>query len=83
MDEKELEQYINRNWTTVFGTDIGFTGNLYHYVEIKEFPNFVYCAPTKEIVESNYKDQLRLSIKVMLEFGDKLPEPGEYEHDEY
>jgi len=81
MDEKELENYINQDWTLVFGTDRGYTGNLYHYIEIKEFPSFVYCAPTKEIALENYKSQLRLAILVMLEFGDKLPAPGEYEED--
>ena len=79
MDKKELDAYINQNWTLVFGTDTGFSGKLYHYVEIKEFPNFVYCAPTKEIVINNYKKQLMLTVKVMEEFGDKLPSPGEYE----
>ena len=79
MDEKELENYINQDWTLVFGTDTGYTGNLYHYIEIKEFPNFVYCAPTKEKALENYKTQLKLAVKVMLEYGDKLPNPGEYE----
>lgn len=79
MDKNELDNYINQDWTLVFGTDKGFTGKLYHYVEIKEFPNFVYCAPTKEIVLNNYKSQLRLMVKVMEEMGDKLPNPGEFE----
>ena len=30
----------------------------------------------------NYKTQLKLAIKVMLEYGDKLPNPGEYEEEE-
>ena len=81
MTEQELENYINQNWSLVFGEDIGFTGNSYHYIEIKEFPNFVYCAPTKEIALANYKNQLRLTVKVMLEFGDKLPSIGEYVED--
>lgn len=81
MDEKELETYVNQDWTLVFGTDIGYTGNLYHYIEIKEFPNFVYCAPTKEIALANYKQQLKLAVKVMLEFGDELPSPGNYEYE--
>ena len=78
MDEKELENYINQDWTLIFGTDKGYIGNLYHYIEIKEFPNFVYCAPTKEIALENYKKQLKLTVQVMLEMGDKLPQPGEY-----
>ncbi len=79
MDEQALNEYINQNWTLEFGTDKGYTGNTYHYVEIKEFPSFVYCAPTKEIVLANYKHQLKLTVKIMLEYGDKLPNPGEYE----
>ncbi|MBQ2871473.1 hypothetical protein IJE86_07220 [bacterium] len=78
MNDNELENYINQNWTLVFGEDIGYTGNHYEYIEIKEFPNFVYCAPTKEIALANYKNQLKLTVKVMLEFGDKLPNPGEF-----
>ncbi len=78
MNEKELDEYINQDWTLVFGEDIGFTGKRYHYIEIKEFPNFVYCAPTKEVALSNYKTQLKLAVKVMLEFGEKLPEVGEF-----
>lgn len=81
MNDKELENYINQDWTLVFGTDRGYTGNTYHYIEIKEFPNFVYCAPTKEIALENYKKQLKLSIKIMLEYGDKLPSPGEFPED--
>lgn len=81
MDNKALEKYINQDWTLVFGTDKGYTGNLYHYIEIKEFPNFVYCAPTKEIALAQYKNQLKLTVKIMIEFGDKLPAPGEYEED--
>lgn len=81
MNENELENYINQNWTLEFGEDIGFTGKKYHYIQIREFPSFVYCAPTKEIALQNYKTQLRLAIKVMLEFGDKLPQVGEYPED--
>ena len=77
MDNKELENYVNQNWTLIFGTDKGYTGNLYHYIEIKEFPNFVYCAPTKEIALQNYKTQLKLTVQIMIEMGDKLPQPGE------
>lgn len=81
MNELEFENYINQNWTLVFGEDIGYTGKKYHYIEILEFPNFVYCAPTKEIALANYKNQLRLTVKVMLEYGDKLPSVGEYVED--
>ena len=78
MNEIELENYINQQWTLVFGEDKGYTGNHYHYIEIKEFPSFVYCAPTREIALENYKKQLKLTVKVMLEYGDKLPTPGEF-----
>lgn len=81
MDEKELETYINQNWTLVFGIDKGYIGNTYHYIEIKEFPSFVYCAPNKEIALANYKNQLKLMVQIMLEMGDKLPTPGEYDSD--
>ena len=81
MNDIELENYINQNWTIVHGEDIGYTGNRYHYIEILEFPSFVYCAPTKEIALENYKNQLKLIVKVMLEFGDKLPKVGEIPED--
>jgi len=82
MNEQELENYINQEWTLIFGEDIGFTGNRYHYIEIKEFPNFVYCAPTKEIALANYKKQLKLTVKVMLEFEEKLPSVGDFPKDD-
>lgn len=81
MNEQELENYINKDWTLVFGQDIGFTGKPYHYIEIMEFPSFVYCAPTKEIALANYKTQLKLAVKVMLEFNKKLPEVGDFPED--
>ena len=77
MNNFDLEKYINQDWTLVFGEDIGYTGRKYHYIEIKEFPSFVYCAPTKEIALENYKKQLELTIKVMLEFGEYLPNVGD------
>lgn len=81
MNEDIIQEYLNKNWTLVFGQDIGYTGKPYHYIEIKEFPNFVYCAPTKAIALENYKKQLELTIKVMLEFGEKIPKVGEYPED--
>lgn len=81
MDEKKIENLTNQNWTLVFGTDKGYTGRLYHYIEIKEFPSFVYCAPTRDIALANYKKQLKLTIQIMLELGDKIPAPGEYPTD--
>ncbi len=81
MNEQELENYVNQSWTIVFGEDIGYTGKQYSYIEIKEFPNFVYCAPTRDIALANYKTQLKLTVKVMLEFGDKLPQIGDIPED--
>ena len=79
--DKDIEYYINLDWTLVEGTDLDFNGNPYHYIEIKEFPSFAYCAKTREIALANYKKQLRLLIKVMLEFDDPIPNPGEFEDD--
>lgn len=77
MAEKDLDYYLNLDWTLVEGTDLDFNGNPYHYVEIKEIPSFAYCAKTREIALGNYKSQLRLSLLVMLESGDYIVEPGE------
>ena len=79
--EKNVDYYLNLDWTLVQGTDLDFNGNPYHYIEIREFPSFAYCAKDEQIALDNYKRQLRLLLKVMLEDGDKIPEPGEYEED--
>lgn len=79
--EKDIDYYLNLDWTLVQGTDLDFNGNTYHYVEIKEFPSFAYCAKTQELALANYKNQLKLMIRVMLEEGDDIPEPGEEEDD--
>ena len=78
---KDLEYYTNLNWTLIEGTDTDFEGNLYYYVEIKEIPSFLFCAKTSEKARSGYKDQLKWTLKVMLEMGDEIPEPGS-ENDE-
>lgn len=75
--EEQIEYYVNLDWTTIEGTDYGFDKDLYHYLEIKEFPSFAYCAKTAEIVKANYKKQLRLLLRIMLEDGDKIPNPGD------
>jgi len=79
-DEK-LDYYVNLDWTLEFGEDLDFEGKNYHYIKLKEFEEFVYCGKTKEICLQNYKKQLKLLIKVMLEFDDPIPEPGVYEEE--
>lgn len=74
---KDLDYYMNLDWTLVEGEDLDFNGNLYHYIEIKEIPSFVFCAKTREKALENYKKQLRLSLMIMLEDGDRIYEPGE------
>ena len=76
---KDLDYYLNLDWTLIEGTDLDFNGNLYHYLEIKEIPSFVFCAKTREQVLSNYKRQLRLSLMLMLEDGDEIIEPSEFD----
>ena len=75
--EKDLDYYLNLNWTLIHGTDLDFEGNLYHYIEIKELPNFAFCAKTQEIALEHYKRPLKLYLQVMLEDGDHIYEPGE------
>ena len=76
-----LDKYTDLDWTMEFGEDLDFEGKPYHYLKLKEFEEFVYCGKTKEICLQNYKKQLRLLIRVMLEFDDKIPNPGEFEED--
>ncbi|MCD8378372.1 MAG: hypothetical protein LUB59_06255 [Candidatus Gastranaerophilales bacterium] len=77
MTDKDLNYYINLNWTLIEGTDLDFNHELYYYVEIKEFPNFVFCAKTRENALKGYKHQLALTIMIMLEDGERIYEPGE------
>ena len=74
-----IDIYANLDWTMEFGEDLDFEGKPYHYLKLKEFEEFVYCGKTKEICLQNYKKQLKLLIRVMLEFDDPIPNPGEYE----
>lgn len=74
---KDLDYYLNLNWTLIEGTDLDFNGNPYHYIEIKEIPSFAFCAKTIEKARANYKHQLKLQLMLMLEDGDDIPEPGE------
>ena len=75
---KDLEYYLNLNWTIIEGQDLDFEGNSYFYIEIKEIPSFTFCAKTLERARNNYKKQLRLTLMVMLEFNEKIPEPENY-----
>ena len=74
---KDLDYYLNLNWTLIEGQDLDFEGNPYFYIEIKEIPSFTFCAKTIEKARENYKKQLRLSLMVMLECGERITEPGE------
>ena len=77
MVKKDLDYYLNLNWTIIEGEDLDFDGNPYHYIEIKEIPSFVFCAKSIEKARENYKHQLKLMLTVMLESGEHIIEPGE------
>ena len=77
MVEKDLDYYLNLDWTLIEGTDLDFNGNPYHYIEIKEFPSFAFCAKTREKALEGYKHQLKLTLMIMLEDGERIPEVGE------
>lgn len=75
--KKDIEYYMNLDWTLIEGEDLDFNGNPYHYIEIKEIPSFAFCAKTIEKAKENYKKQLRLSLTLMIEDGEEITEPGE------
>ena len=78
MTKKDIDYYLNLDWTLIEGTDLDFNGNEYHYIEIKEIPSFAYCAKTRELALANYKTQLKWTIQVMLMDEDAIiKEPGE------
>lgn len=77
MVNKDIDYYLNLDWTLIEGEDLDFEGNPYHYIEIKEIPSFVFCAKTMEKARENYKRQLKLTLMVMLESGEHIVEPGE------
>lgn len=79
--EKDLDYYLNLNWTLIEGEDLDFEGNPYHYIEIKEIPSFAFCAKTIEKARENYKNQLRIVLTIMIEDGDEIIEPGEEEEE--
>ena len=80
--EKNLDYYMNLNWTLIEGEDLDFEGNPYHYIEIKEIPSFAFCAKTIEKARENYKKQLKLQLMIMLEEGDDIKEPGDNDDDD-
>jgi len=75
MTQKDLDYYLNLNWTLVEGEDIGFDGSKYYYIEIEEIPSFLFCAKTPEKAREKYKEQLKWTLQVMLETGDEIEEP--------
>lgn len=81
MAEKDLDYYLNLDWTLIEGEDLDFEGNPYHYIEIKEIPSFAFCAKTIEKARENYKTQLKLTLTVMLESSEEITEPGDDEED--
>lgn len=76
---KDLDYYLNLDWTLIEGEDLDYEGKPYHYIEIKEIPSFVYCAKSIECARENYKRQLKLTLIVMLESDEHILEPGEEE----
>jgi len=79
---KDIDYYMNLNWTLIEGTDLDFNGNPYFYVDIKEIPSFTFCAKTREKALENYKVQLKWTLTIMLEAGDHIVEPGEETEDD-
>ena len=74
--QKDLEYYLNLNWTLIEGEDLDFAGKPYKYIMIKEIPSFCFCAKTIEKARENYKKQLKLTLMVMLESGEEIIEPN-------
>lgn len=80
--EKNLDYYLNLDWTLIEGEDLDFNQNPYHYIEIEEIPSFAFCAKTIEQARENYKKQLRLTLLVMIEDGEQIREPGDEEDED-
>lgn len=79
---KDIDYYLNLNWTLIKGTDLDFEGNEYHYIEIKEIPSFAFCAKTEEIARENYKKQLKWQLQIMLDDGVEIKEPNNENEDD-
>ena len=75
--EKDLDYYLNLNWTLIEGEDLDFEGKPYKYIMIEEIPSFCFCAKTIEKARANYKKPLKLTLMVMLETGEEIREPGQ------
>jgi len=82
MTNKDLDYYLNLDWTLIEGQDLDFEGKPYHYIEIKEIPSFAFCAKTIELARANYKKQLALHLQISLEDGEHIVEPGEDDDDD-
>lgn len=82
MSEKNLDYYLNLNWTLIEGEDLDFNGNPYHYIEIREIPSFAYCAKTRENALAGYKKQLALMLQIILEDKDEIVEPDDWEDED-
>ena len=81
-ENKDIDYYMNLDWTLIEGEDLDFNGNPYHYIEIEEIPSFAFCAKTREAALANYKRQLKLTLTLMLEGGDDIKEPGDDDDDD-
>ena len=79
--EKDLDYYLNLNWTLIEGEDLDFEGKPYHYIMIYEIPSFCFCSKSIEKARENYKKQLKLTLTVMLETGEHIKEPGEEDNE--
>lgn len=75
--KKDLDYYLNLNWTLIEGQDLDFDGKPYCFIEIKEIPSFLFCAKTFEKARANYKKQLKWTLQVMLEKNEHIVEPDE------
>ena len=69
---KDLDYYLNLDWTLIEGEDLDFEGKPYHYIMIEEIPSFCYCAKSIEKARENYKKQLKLTFTVMLESDEEI-----------
>lgn len=74
--QKDLDYYLNLDWTLIEGEDLDYEGKPYHYIEIKEIPSFVFCAKNLQKARENYKNQLKLTLMLMLEDNEEILEPG-------
>ena len=50
---KDLDYYLNLNWTLIEGEDLDFEGKPYHYIMIEEIPSFCFCAKSASKAHEN------------------------------